>query len=308
MDFDQRDLRLFLAIAQFSNITRAAQTEHLSLPAASARVKALEEHAGVPLLERQARGVRLTPAGDAFLHHTRAILRQTESLRGDLGKYARGLRGHVRIHANTTAVTEILPAVLPTFLKAHPNVNIELKEKQNADIALGVLDGLADVGIVSTRMDIPGLRAIHFSTDSLVLVVPRGHRFARRKSIGFADTLDEAHVGMHAGSTIREQLSRATAQVGKPLHLRVELSSFDAVCRMIAAGVGIGVVPEMSARRYIADLPLVQVKLTDEWRVRERYALSRDSESLPAYAQALIDALLAFYAADRKSGVNRERE
>lgn len=299
MDFDQRDLRLFVAVAQLSNITRAAEAEHLSLPAASARVKALEEHAGVPLLQRKARGVRLTPAGEAFLHHARAILRQTGELRADLHEYARGLRGHVRIHANTTAVTDILPAVLPAFLKANPKVNVELQERQNPEIALGVLDGAADVGIVSTRMDTPGLRAIHFSTDRLVLVVPRGHRFARRKSVAFADTLDEAHVGMHAASTLRDQLARVTAHLGKPLHLRVELSSFDAVCRMVAAGVGIGVVPEMSARRHLADLPLVQVELADDWRIRERYVLVREGETLPAYAQALIDALVAFYAEAR---------
>ena len=295
MDFDQLDLRLFQAVAQLLSITRAAEAQHLSLPAASARMKALEQHAGVPLLVREARGVRLTPAGDAFLHHARAILRQTEQLRSDLHEYERGLRGHVRIHANTTAVTDILPAVMPAFLKANPKVNVELQERQNPQIALGVLDGQADVGIVSTRMDPPGLRAIHFSTDSLVLIVPRGHRFARRKNIAFAATLDEPHVGMHAGSTLREQLSKVTAEVGKPLKLRIELASFDAVCRMVAAGVGIGVVPEMSARRHLADLPLVQVELTDAWRVRERYVLVREGETLPAYAQALIDILVAFY-------------
>lgn len=303
MDFDPLDLRLFQAIAQLSSLTRAAESQHISLPAASARVKALEQHAGVPLLYREARGVSLTPAGEAFLHHARAILRQTEQLRAELFEYARGLRGHVRIHANTTAVTDILPAVLPAFLKANPKVNVELQERLNPQIALGVLDGEADVGIVSMRMDTPGVRAIHFSTDSLVLVVPRGHRFARRRSIAFADTLDEPHVGMHAGSTLRDHLAKVTAHLGKPLRLRVELSSFDAVCRMVAAGVGVGIVPEMSARRNLVDLPLVQVDLTDEWRVRERFVLVREGEALPAYAQALIDTLMEFYAAERFPGV-----
>ena len=302
MDFDLLDLRLFQAVAHQSNITRAAAAQHLSLPAASARVKALESHAGVPLLYREARGVRLTPAGEAFLHHTRAILRQTEQLRADLHEYARGLRGHVRIHANTTAVTDILPEVLPGFLKANPKVNVELQEMQNPEIALGVLDGRADLGIVSERMDTRGLRAIHFSTDRLVLVVPRGHRFARRKSMAFAETLDEPHVGTHAGSTLRDHLARVTAGLGKPLRLRVELSSFDAICRMIGAGVGIGVVPEMSARRNLAGMQLAQVELSDEWRVRERYVLVREAEALPAYAQALIDALLALYADGRNPG------
>lgn len=296
MDFDQRDLRLFHAIEQLSSITRAAEAESLSLPAASARVRKLEEHAGAALLHREPRGVTLTPAGEAFLHHARAILRQTEELRAELSEYARGLRGHVRIHGNTTAVTDILPEVLPGFLKANSKVNVQILERQNAEIVLGVLDGHADVGIVSTRLETPGLRAIHFTTDRLVLVVPREHRFGRRKSISFSETLGDAHVSMHAGSTIRDQLAKAAALAGRPLRLRVELSSFDAVCRMVAAGVGVGVVPEMSARRNIGTLPLVQVELTDPWRVRERYALVRDGEAVPAYAQALVDALVAWYA------------
>ncbi|VTU35686.1 Hca operon transcriptional activator [Variovorax sp. PBS-H4] len=297
MDFDQLDLRLFHSIAQLSNITRAAEAQHLSLPAASSRIRALEGHAGVPLLHREARGVRLTPAGEAFLHHARAILRQTEQLRLDMREYTRGLRGHVRVQGNTTAVTDILPAVLPAFLKANPKVNVEIQERQNPQIALGVLDATADVGIVSTRMDVPGLRAIHFSTDRLVLIVPRGHRFARRKSILFAATLDEPHIGMHAHSTLREHLSKVTALMGKTLHFRVELSSFDAICHMVAAGVGVGVIPETSARRNLATLPIVQVELADEWRVRERFVLVRESEILPAHAQSLVNALLDFQVA-----------
>jgi len=108
-------------------------------------------------------------------------------------------------------------------------------------------------------------------------------------------------VGTHPGSTLRDHLAKVTAGLGKPLRLRVELSSFDAVCRMVAAGVGIGVVPEMSARRNLAGSQMVQVELTDAWRVRERYVLVREGEALPAYAQALIDALLAFYANGRKA-------
>ncbi|WP_066272031.1 LysR substrate-binding domain-containing protein [Hydrogenophaga palleronii] len=296
MDFDLLDLQLFLAVAERSNITRAAESQHLSLAAASGRIKALETHSGVPLLYREARGVRLSPAGEAFLHHARAILRQKEQLRADLHEYNRGLRGHVRIHANTTAVTDILPEVLPGFLRANPKVNVELQEKLNPDIALGVLNGVADLGIVSTRMDMPGLRAIHFCTHRLVLLVPQGHKFARRKAIRFVDTLDEPHVGMHRASTLSDFLGKVTSGMGRQLRLRVELSSFDAVCRMIGAGVGIGIVPETSARRNLPMLPIVQVELSDEWRVRERYALVREGERTPAYAQALIDALVQFYS------------
>ncbi|MCW5648630.1 MAG: LysR family transcriptional regulator [Ramlibacter sp.] len=295
MQFDLTDLRLFTLTADEGNLTRAAAGRHLSLAAASARIKALEQQAGLPLLYREARGVRLTPAGEAFLHHARGVLRQTEQLRSDLQDYSGGLRGHVRLLANTTAVTDFLPEILPAFLKANPRVNIDLQEKPNAEIARGVMDGRADLGIVAGQVDTLGLRAIHFSTDRLVLVVPRGHRFARRKRIEFAQTLDEDAVGMNEGSTLAAFLAQMTDKLGKPQKLRIQLASFDAMCRMIGAGVGVGIVPESAARRNLGPMHLASVELTDAWSVRERYILVREREVLPAYAQSLIDSLLAHY-------------
>lgn len=289
------DLRLFQAVGQLGNITRAAQAQHLSLAAASARIKAMESHAGVTLLVRQARGVQLTPAGEAFLHHIRAMLRQSELLRSELGEYQRGLRGHVRVLANTTGVSDILPAVLPAFLKANPQVNVELRELGNEEIAGGVREGDADVGIVSDQVDTTGLRSIHFTTDRLVLVVPTGHRFSGLESIQFVQTLDEDHVGMHAGSTLQLFLAGVTARMGRSRRLRVELSSFDAVCRVIGAGVGIGVVPFSSASRYTGNMNIALVELADPWRIRKRHALLREGEEPPAYAQALVDALVRHY-------------
>jgi len=296
MHFDLTDLRLFVLTADEGNLTRAAARQHLSLAAASARIKALESQAGLPLLYREARGVRLTPPGEAFLHHARGVLRQTEQLRADLQEYGGGLRGHLRVFANTTAVTDFLPEILPPYLSANPRVNVDLQEKPNAEIARGVLDGRADLGIVAGPVDTLGLQAIHFSTDRLVLVTARKHPFASRKSIGFADTLDEDQVGMQHGSTLQSFLAQVTDKLGKPLKLRIQLSSFDAMCRMIGAGVGVGIVPESAARRNRAGMGLALIELLEPWSVRERYILVRDPKKLPAYARSLIETLCAHYA------------
>jgi DNA-binding transcriptional LysR family regulator len=295
VQFDLTDLRLFVLTAEEGNITRAAARQHLSLAAASARIKALEGHSGVPLLYREARGVRLTPPGEAFLHHAREVLRQAEQLRRDLHDYGGGLRGHVRVFANTTAVTDFLPDLLPGFLAANPRVNVELQEKPNAEIARGVLDGRADLGIAAGAVDMLGLQAIHISTDRLVLVTSRGHRFARRKRIGFAECLGEDMVGMHHGSTLQSFLEQEAEKLGKPMKLRIQLSNFDAVCRMVGGGVGVAVVPESAAGRNLKPQKLVQIELTDAWRVRERYVLVRDREALPSYAQALVELLVAHF-------------
>ena len=298
MHFDLTDLRLFVLTADEGNLTRAAARQHLSLAAASARIKALEAQAGLPLLYREARGVRLSPPGEAFLHHARGVLRQTEQLRADLQEYGGGLRGHLRVFANTTAVTDFLPEILPAWLAANPRVNVDLQEKPNPEIARGVLDGRADVGIVAGQVDTLGLQAIHFSTDRLVLVTPREHAFASQKTIAFADILMEDAVGMHHGSTLQTFLAQVTERLGKPLKLRIQLSSFDAMCRMIGAGVGVGIVPESAARRNLDSMHLALIELTDSWSVRERYILVRDQAKLQPYAQALIDTLVAHYQTD----------
>src|SRR5450830_160882 len=281
MQFDLTDLRLFVLTAEECNLTRAASRQHLSLAAASARIKALEAQTGLPLFYREARGVRLTPPGEAFLHHARGVLRQVEQLRADLQEYSGGLRGHVRVFANTTAVTDFLPEVLPEFLARNPRVNVDLQEKPNTEIARGVLDGLADIGIVAGQVEMLGLQAIHFSTDRLVLVTSKNHLFAGQKTIAFADTLDEDAVGMNQHSTLQKFLSQVTEKLGKPLKLRIQLSSFDAMCRMIGAGVGVGIVPESAARRNQSSMNLALIELLEPWSVRERYILVREHEALP---------------------------
>lgn len=295
MKFDLTDLRLFVLVADEGSLTRAAQRQHLSLAAASTRIKSLEAQSGQTLLYREARGVRLTPPGEAFLYHARGVLRQVDQLRVDLQEYGVGLRGHVRVFANTTAVTDFLPEILPGFLSDNPRVNVDLQEKPNPEIARGVLDGRADIGIVAGKVDTLGLRAIHFSTDRLVLVTSRQHRFAQHTTITFADTLDEDAVGMHHSSTLQTFLVKVTESLGKPFKLRIQLSSFDAMCRMIGSGVGVGIVPESAARRNRESMNLALIELTDDWSVRERYVLVRDQAALPAYAQALIETLCAHY-------------
>ena len=295
MQFDTKDLRLFVGVAEDGSLSRTSERQHLSIAALSARIKALEVQAGQALLYREARGVRLTPPGEAFLHHARGVLRQVAQLRVDLQEYGGGLRGHVRVFANTTAVTDFLPEILPAFLTQNPGVNVDLQEKPNAEIARGVLDGRADIGIVAGQVDLLGLQAIHFSTDRLVLVTAKNHRFAHQSTIAFVDTLDEDAVGMSQHSTLQTFLSQVTEKLGKPLKLRIQLSSFEAMCRMIGAGVGVGIVPESAARRNRESMGLALIELTDAWCVRERYILVRDREKLPLYARSLIETLCAHY-------------
>lgn len=292
MHFDLTDLRLFIHVAESKSLTKGAERSHLSLPATSARIKDLETEAGVRLLYRAPRGVALTPAGQSLLQHARILLAQIEYLKGDLQRFGEGVTGHIRVFANTTAVTEFMPEVLATFLKNHPQVDVDLQERLTAEIIRGVLDGTTDLGIVSGPIDDPGLEKHHFSTDRLVLAVPVGHRLAGARRVHFVDTLEDDFIGLHEGSTLQTFLNQLMRDVKRQLHIRVQVSNFESLCRMVEAGVGVGVVPESAGIRHSKTMKLVLKELDEPWALRERYVLTRQGAALPSFTQALIDTIL----------------
>ncbi|QNH02852.1 LysR substrate-binding domain-containing protein [Pseudomonas sediminis] len=291
MHFDLPDLRLFIHIAESPSLTQGARKAFLSPAAASARIKALEGQLGSRLLYRDSRGVELTPAGQRLLQHARLIMRQVDYLKSEFTEYGTDAAGHIRIFANTTAVTEFLPEVLAGFLAERPGVTVDLQERLSRDIVRGVLDGAADLGIIAGPVQAPGLQVLHFSTDRLVLAVPLGHALAQRHSVSFADTLAYQHIGLHEGSTLLSFLREQVEELGGNLALRIQVSSFEAICRMIEGGVGIGIIPESAARRHSRTMQLAILQLDEAWAVRERSMLVRELDALPGSVRALIDRL-----------------
>ncbi|MBP9034663.1 MAG: LysR family transcriptional regulator, partial [Pseudomonadales bacterium] len=218
--FDLVDLRLMVRVAEANSLTRGADASHISLPAASTRIKNLEESLGLKLLYRTSQGVTLTPPGQAFVQHARTVLAQLEHLSGDLQEYAKGIKGHLRVYANTTALGEFLPPVLRGYLLAHPDVNIDLRERLSHDIVRAVSEGQTDIGIVAGQVRTENLETLPYRRDRLVLVVPRGHALASRQEVAFAETLDCDHVGLQESSAIHAFLRQVCDQLHRPLRLR----------------------------------------------------------------------------------------
>lgn len=291
MHFDLADLRLFIHIAESPSLTQGARRAHLSPAAASARVKALEAQLEIRLLYRDSRGVELTPAGRRLLQHSRLIMRQVDYLKSEFTEYGADSAGHIRIFANTTAVTEFLPEILAGFLAQRPGVTVDLQERLSRDIVRGVLDGSTDMGIIAGPVQAEGLQALHFSTDRLLLAVPVGHRLAGTPRVTLRQTLGYQHIGLHEGSTLLTFLREQVERFGGQLSLRIQLSSFEAVCRMIEAGVGIGIIPESAARRHSRTMQLALVELDEPWAIRERSILVRQLDALPGAVRALIATL-----------------
>ncbi|QUD86827.1 LysR substrate-binding domain-containing protein [Phenylobacterium montanum] len=290
MRFDLTDLRLFCAVADEGSITAGAAKSALALAAASTRIRALEQSLGAPLLTRSRLGVALTPAGQAFTKHARAILAQTERLNEELGAYAGG-GANVRLLANTNASTEFLPEALSEFLARHPQVSVDLEERLSDEIVALIADGVGDVGIVAGTVDMGRLQTFPFRSDRFVVVAAATHPLAQRERLAFAEVLGFDFVGLDRTSSLQRFLAAKAVPLGAAIRLRVQLRSFDAVCRLVAAGVGVGVVPATTARRAAQTLPLAAIDLTDDWAIRDLTICVRDLEALGPYAQALVEGL-----------------
>jgi DNA-binding transcriptional LysR family regulator len=293
MRFDLVDLKLFCEVVDAGSITRGAERSALALAAASTRIRNMEETLGAPLLERSRQGVTPTPAGRTLLKHARTLLSQSARLREDLGAYAAGLSGEVRLLANTNALTEFLPEALSRFLAQHPHVSINLEERLSDEIVGLVAEGVGDIGIVAGTVDVGRLTTFPFRTDRFVVVTSADHELAKRRSVTFADVLGCDLVGLDRASSLQRFLSSKAVREGRPLRLRVQLRSFDAVCRLVECGVGVGIVPETTARRAAKTMSLGVVTLADDWALRDLTICVRALDELAPYARQLVESLRA---------------
>ncbi|MEA2930333.1 MAG: hypothetical protein QOG38_2761 [Hyphomicrobiales bacterium] len=289
MRFDLTDLGLFRHVVEAGSITRGAERAHLALAAASTRIRNMEDALGAALLLRSRAGVTPTQAGRTLLQHARTILAQSERLREDLGAYAGGLGGHVRVLSNTNALTEFLPETLSSFLAAHPHVSVDLEERLSDEIVGLIAEGVADIGIVAGTVDPGRLTTYPFRTDRFVLVVARDHALAQRGTIGFSEVLDYDFVGLDRASALQRFLAEKASRIGRTIRLRIQLRSFDGVCRLVEHNVGVGIVPETTSRWAARTMAIHAVELTDPWAVRDLTICVRDYKALPPYARQLVD-------------------
>ena len=293
MRFDLSDLRLFLKVVEAGSITHGAERMHLAIAAASTRIRNMEAALGTALLHRRRQGVQPTPAGRTLVHHARILLQQSERMHGALAEYAEGIKGQVRLLSNSNALTEFLPEPLSDFLAAHPQVNIDLEERLSDEIVAAVADGTADIGIVAATVEVASLETLPFRTDRFVLVVAPRHPLATEARVAFADVLEFDFIGLDRTSALQRFLSDKAERVGRRLKLRVQLRSFDAVCRFVECNVGIGIVPATTAERHANTMSIRRIELADDWALRNLMICVRREADLPIYARDLVRHLSA---------------
>jgi DNA-binding transcriptional LysR family regulator len=290
MHFNIPDLNLFIHVAEASSLTGGARRANLSTAAASMRIKSLEGQLETRLFYRDSQGVELTPAGHDLLVHARAIMRQVDYIKDEFSQYAEGQSGHLRIFANTTAVSDFMPDVLARFLVDRPGVTIDLQERMTHEIIRGVLDGSSDLGVIAGPVkDAKKLQVIPFSVDRLVLVTPRDHELSKETTMSFSQSLGYPHIGLRESSTLFQFLKSQAHEAGIDLQMRIQVYGFESACRMVSRGVGISILPRSIAHRYADFMDIHTVDLTDDWAERERSLIVRELDALPKCGKALID-------------------
>ncbi|PMR77514.1 LysR substrate-binding domain-containing protein [Billgrantia endophytica] len=289
--FDFVTLKLFVSIADEGRLTAAAEREHMALAAVSKRISDLESLVGTALLYRRPRGVELTPAGHAFLHHARRILENIDQLQAELSEYGEGVKGHVRIHSNTSAIIAFLPQDLSTFSREYPQIKIDLQERVSSEVIAAARDGLTDVGIFAGHVPCESLQLLPYRSDRLVLMTPRDHPLAERESLYLHEATNFDFIGLQQDASLQALLHEQAGRAGKTLRMRIQVRSFDAICRMIHHGMGVGVLPEKTIYRDLRDLQLCSIPLSDEWARRELVIGVRQYDELSVIARHLVDHL-----------------
>lgn len=288
---DLVSLSLFSLVARSGSISKGAGLASLAVGAASKRLSDLEAAVGAVLLERHSRGVTLTAAGQVLQRHAQKILSDVDLMAADLSDYAAGLTGVVRLWANTSAVTQFLPGQISSFVKTHPGIRIELEEEDSQEIVLAVLNGRADLGIFADRTPALGLDVVSYRHDRLVLVVPRGHPLARRRAIRLEQAIAYDFVTLSKATSLAKRLQSETELLGRTLKNRIQVRSFDAMCQMVAAGMGVAVLPGAAVQPLLHSMKLCRIELDEAWADRSLLIGLRDASATPRHVRVLIDHL-----------------
>jgi DNA-binding transcriptional LysR family regulator len=298
-DLDLTTLRLFVTVCETGNIARAGEKANIVGSAISKRLAQLEDAFGTPLLARKRHGVAPTEAGHALLEHARSMLASAARIERDMGAFAAGVRGQVRIFASASALAESLADDVAAFLKnpKHRNIQVDLEERVSPDIVRGIREGSASLGICWDAADIGALQSRPYRSDHLTMVVPHNHPLASRKKLRFDETLDFEHVSLPVNSAVQVLIHRAAAQMGKQVRQRIVVTNFEAALRVVRAGLAISLVPREVAEIYAQAYRLKIIPLADPWAQRRFIIVFRDGDSLPVAAQLLAEHLASFQSA-----------
>jgi DNA-binding transcriptional LysR family regulator len=292
-NLDIKSLRLFIAVCESGNLKSAAEQEHIEPSAVSKRLASLELSCGAKLFTRSRNGAKPTTEGQVLLEHARSILFTLNKAEADLAAFKSGVQGQVRLVASASAIAESLLDDVAKFMRHpdHQQIQVDIEEKNSPGIIHAVREGHAPMGICWDNLDLDGLSSRPYKTDELVLAVPTNHPLCHQNSVLFEDTLEFEHVGLPTTTAVYSMLQRSAIKSGKRLTYRLVVSNFDSAFRVVAAGLGISVVPREVGQLYVDNRLVSIVPLENSWSQRQFVILYRSMDEITPAARQLLEFL-----------------
>lgn len=289
--FDLISLRLLVSVVDLGSLTLGAKEFGISLAAASKRISELEAHVGQSLLVRGKKGVVPSPAGQAMYRHTVELIGRLAQLSHAMEDFQGGARGHLRIWANPSAFAHFLPQMVSLMARHYPQIRIELEDVLSHEAVRSVISGGAELGVIAENTPAEGLHTLLCEEDELVLIAPPGHPLLHDRAVKLSEVLEHELVGMNMSTSLMRQINGQASLSGQSARLRVQVRGFDTMCKMVAAGVGVAIMPHLSALPLAPALGLGLQRIEGEWTQRRLYLALRDPNQMSAAARAFVSLI-----------------
>ncbi len=273
-----RQLRSFIVVARELNFSRAARELHLSQPALSAQIKALEDDLGTLLLERNKRMVRLTRAGESFLADAKVLMDDAAEAAKRASRFASGEAGHLRLAFVASATADLVPTIVLAFRTRYPHVTLELKNLPTVSQVEALEAHTLDVGFVRLPLTAPTLSVTPLSSEPFALVISKNHTLAREKNLTVAQLAGEPFVayGQRWAPEFYQTWTGICRTAGFTPVVVQETAEMDTAVALVAAGMGVAILPEGVAnrsRRVLKVKPLTKERTRSQMGV----AVARDT-------------------------------
>ncbi|MBM7843172.1 LysR family transcriptional regulator [Herpetosiphon giganteus] len=284
MEFSQ--LRYFEAVARLGNVTKAAHEQHIAQPSMSKALQALEQEVGVQLFDRVGRGVELSDAGHVLLPYARRILAEIQAARQALQARADLTVGHVSLGVTPTVGTRLIPQALAAFNRRYQGIQLELHEAGASELVELLNAGVVDLAIVSALVH--GVESTTLLSEPLVVAVSQQHRFAQRQSVLASELRDEGFILFPQGYELRNYTLQLCEQAGFAPRIVLDGGEMDTVVSLVAAGLGVAVVPQLAIDQRIG---LHALTIADGG-LHRTLRLIRHSQRQPSPAAAALHQVL----------------
>jgi DNA-binding transcriptional LysR family regulator len=287
---DINQLEVLVAVAQERSFSRAAEVLGRTQPAVSQAISRLEMDLGEKLIDRSSKDGTLTAAGTVLVDYARQMLNLRQDARSAVKELADLHQGKVTLSANEHTVFFLLPAI-ERFRQRHPFIKVEVRRGVASRIPIEIIGREVELGVVSFKPHDPSVRSVAVGDDELVMIVNPEHRLAKRRSVSVKELGAETFVAHNAASPYRDSVVQAFEKYNIPLNIGIELPSLEAIKKLVRAGVGVALVPKLTAREELEQGTLVGLSVKELKLARRLHLVYRRNAVLSHAARAFLDEL-----------------